>query len=237
MCSATEAIEFFRHGFVIEEYVQGVEYGLNCWSDESGVNWYETFLRYFDYSEDFVPRGTASSDFFEHSADIIKVKKTLQGFIADNHLKGLLKFDVLVAPDSAVYIIEFSARFHGEVDTSYALKLAGYPSIAERHFLSLAEKKCPMHNKRPLRNGSCGYFSVLRPIDEYALLEYFQTVVKKISITVEATGVLEGRGHPVTNGLSNANITWFLFYSANRVLEADEFLYISRLLNDASHDH
>ena len=234
ICSAAEAIEYVGRGFVIEEYVHGVEYVLNCWADEVGVRWYETFLRYFDYSEDFVPRGTAYSGLFEQSSDVLKAKKILVDFISDNQLRGLLKFDVLVAPDSAVYIIEFSARYHGEVDTSYALEFAGYPSIAERHFLSMSENVCSMHKEAVLWSESCGYFSVFPPIDKHRLLEYFQTIVKKISLPVKTTGVLEGRGDPVTKELSTANIKWFVFYAADRVLESDEFLYISRLLNERS---
>jgi len=227
-----KAVELIETGHVVEPYIRGEEFGLNCFVGKN-ITWFESVKRYFNRNNDFVPRGTVLlSPAFEPEG-LLKAKIKLEKFIKDSDLKGPLKFDLIITNSGEPFIIEFSPRFHGEIDTSLVLKIAKKPSIAER-FFRLASGQVDYGKLIADEKKYYGYISVFRRISIEKAKKIVADFSCKIGYELSIVDFFDVSGSvSVEDGeLSTASIKQYFFYAASKQISDIDFIILSDELNN-----
>ena len=214
---------------IVEPYITGTEYGMNCFVTSNEIIWFNCVRRYFDHSKDYMPRGTIWSQEIEGLAEVKKAKLLLSNFIRVNKLIGPLKFDILISDDETVYMLEFSPRFHGEVDTSYVFHYAGGRSVPQIMFRLLASQREDLDSNLSGDGFAYGYFSLFG--DPCSSDCQLNDLVKEHGLDLEVVGSLVRSVKCKGEGVSTSDIHTFLFYRSSEIISDGLFMKISNGIN------
>lgn len=233
LVTSREVKELVRAGHLVEPYLEGQEFGLNCFSDDQ-VIWFESVKRYFNHTEDFIPRGTALLTPTSEPEILSTAKSKLERFIKRYNLRGALKFDLMIDKFGDPFIIEFSPRLHGEIDTSLVLKVASKISQAERYFGLVTHRDTESYPVED--NNSCaGYISIFNEIsiDEARKITAEFCLEFEYEVSLVDSLVVGAGNSEESEGKSTASIKQYLFYVSNILIREDDFLILNERLNNA----
>ena len=146
--------DFKPESHLLEEYLSGDEYGTNHFSDGKTVVRLPAVRRYFDHNLTMVPLGTVTANM--HEPSLKKACSQLEDLILDKKWIGPIKSDIIINMGK-MRIIEMSARFHGEIDTSIVFNYLNV-SLPNFYFLWLSSNKNLELNEK--KDFNFGYISI-----------------------------------------------------------------------------
>ena len=207
-----------KKNYVIEDYINGTEFGLNYFKDKKSFYILPRVKRYFDHKKHFVPLGTCSYK----GNKVEYFDKFFENYLKKNKIYGPIKVDAIVGREKK--IIELSSRFHGEIDTSHVFKHLNYP-ICKIFFNYLKNNQWKKFSKKDfIYVGYISFFkkktnlSIIKKIFKKYNLKYLETINKKdssFSITPNST----------------KNIMKYIFYNSRKEISISDFKNISDELN------
>tara|TARA_B110001469_G_scaffold101126_1_gene98746 strand:- start:690 stop:1880 length:1191 start_codon:yes stop_codon:yes gene_type:complete len=225
-----EEVSFSSEKEVIEEYIEGIEFGTNHFYDGENVFKLPAVRRYFDHSITMVPLGTVMADMRDSS--LKNAYSCIEELIVNNKWKGPLKADIFIGNDQ-FYIIEMSPRFHGEIDTSFVFDYTGL-SLPDMYFSRLANlKKHPWsHSSAQLENSVCGYISICNDTvvgkDEFLVNTIAKYDLNYLSFVHSGTTTSKKTNkYPESTG----DLIGFVFYSSEEKLSSDDFKQLFKDIN------
>jgi hypothetical protein len=208
-----------KENLILEDYVNGTEFGLNYFNTKKNFFILPVVKRYFDHKKSFVPLGT--STYFGGKVNLFH--NFFKKFLKDKKIYGPIKVDVIVN-NTQKKIIELSNRFHGEIDTTHVFNYINFP-LCKIFFKYLINSEIP---EKLNKNDYIGYFSVFkkkienqkinRIFNKYNLL-YLKTIHKKDSIYQQIPS-------------STNNIMIYIFFKSNKEINKKNFYNISTELNE-----
>ena len=219
-------------GFIVEPYMSGIEYGLNCFVTTEEIFWLDSVRRYFNHDDHFTPLGTVVSRAVSQSRDVRRSQIKLEYFIRDHQLLGPLKFDILVGPTGRVSLIEFSPRFHGEIDTSFVFRAAGIDTTAD-FLLRFVKNSCQVLEKPQSYEGSksFGYISLATAISKDCYLAIARELSDQQNLEFQIVDQLRHRNSARKSLASTADISQYLFFESDKIYDDFQFQDISQRFN------
>jgi predicted ATP-grasp superfamily ATP-dependent carboligase len=217
-----EKIKFNPEKQVIEEYIEGIEFGTNHFYDGEKIVRLPAVQRYFDHDTTMVPLGTVIADMDD---EMLKSSYTgLEEIIVKNKWFGPIKSDIFI--DRGQFnIIEMSPRFHGEIDTSFVFNYFGI-SLSDMYFSALTNNRLDSWKYLVEQSEKfvAGYISVYndKVLSKNAFLV---TTLEKYNLKYLDVFVSNSKPAKKSNSYpeSTADLVGFVFYSSKERLSSQDF--------------
>jgi biotin carboxylase len=225
-----EKIEFNPEKQVIEEYIEGIEFGTNHFYDGKNIFKLPAVRRYFDHNISMVPLGTVIADMED---EILKKSYTdIEKIIIHNNWLGPIKSDIFIA-NNQFYIIEMSPRFHGEIDTTFVFHYFDI-SLSDMYFSTLANSKKNIWKFKLNQRieAVAGYISICNNtvVSDNKFIEETLTKYGLIFLYFIHSGskkINKINSYPE----NTSDLVGFVFYSSNKRLNSIEFKNLFKDIN------
>ncbi|MDA7562671.1 ATP-grasp domain-containing protein [Gammaproteobacteria bacterium] len=225
-----EKIKFDSEREVIEDYIDGVEFGTNHFYDGKNIFKLPAVRRYFDHNMTMVPLGTVVADMNDKM--LLNAYSSIEEVIISNNWLGPIKADIFLH-DTSFNIIEMSPRFHGEIDTTFVFNYFGI-SLSDMYFSALSSCRHDIwtYNFDPEIDFSSGYISICNS-NIIGDITFIENTLRSYGLKF-LSFVHSGSGARTKKNAipkSTADLVGFVFYSSAASLSREVFGKLFRQIN------
>jgi len=213
-----------KKNYIFENFLENLqEYAVNFFYDKNKVYILNSFYRYFDHKNSFVPLGTVA---IKSNGKILKFLNQIKKEIYRLKLYGKIKLDIAIY-NNKLKIIEISPRFHGEIDTTY-LSSINNNSLSDFYFSKLRNKNKFLVN--PKNKSLCGYFNCFKKVSIFKIKKIFKE--ENISFIRFLKRDNYTNKNISQDKFSTESIRSYIFYKTNKLISNEKFRKISQQINN-----
>ena len=227
--SELEGLIFDSKDQLIEEYIDGIEFGTNHFYDGKNIFKLPAVRRYFCHELTMVPLGTVIADMTD--LNLLSSYKQIENIIIQNNWLGPLKADIFLQEDH-FNIIEMSPRFHGEIDTTFVFDRHNL-NVSDMYFSALKNPlKLNWEFHKDTDQTFTGYISVCNKsvVNDN---KYIRKTLRNNGLDFLSYIPSGGKGNKgeIFIPENTSDLTGFIFYTSSIRLDSQSFTQIYKEIN------